>query len=165
MDLERRKFVRWITKYHPDIKHIIVPAIISVSQLLELKGFIWVEKSIDGLVVSIPRIEFDKKIDDKNYHFIDIDFNKSGRLQFSVVIGNMYLNKWRESEDEYYLGTKSSDFVKIQNDSYYRAKLWGARWYHMNKVATFERHWAKLEQTIPALIEHLETGEPHPNIR
>lgn len=165
MDLERRKFVRWLTKYHPGMKHIIVPAIISVSKFLESKGFMWVETSIDGCSVQIPSIEFNKKIDEKNYYFIDIDFNKCKLLQFSVIIGKMNLRKWREDESEYYLAVKSADFVKMQNDSYYRAKLWGARWYHIDKVATFKRHWAKLEQTIPALIEHLENGKPHPNIR
>lgn len=165
MDFERRKFVRWLSKYHPQNGSIILPLIAQLAERIEKYEFSWVDKSLDGNSVLIPDIEFNRRIDQRNYEFILIGFDKNGKLQFQCCFGKSTLNKWNENEEEYYLTTKVNNFVKVQSDSYYRAKLWGARWYHCDKVSAFQRHWQKLIEAVPALIEYLDTEKSHPNIR
>lgn len=155
---EKRAFSRWTQKANPEMRSALNAAVELMLPMLISEGFSWKERDYSGHKVPPNEIYLCRSVDSNVFHYVIFQFDKNQAPLFVVYFAE------RQKLAPEYKFIKSGDLVRVQSDEYFKAKLWGARWWSLRKRKIFKRATHRVQLLLPHVINFLEHGTPHENI-
>jgi hypothetical protein len=160
--VRRYRVVKWRGRSFPCSEDMFYRFCILLTFKLKKFNYRFSDRDFGGNLHEYHEINFEKVVDKRKFYQISIWFPPNGKLQFTVV-GNFYEITGSNSGD-YSIKSNISVFYSRKKNMLLAHRLWGARWYSLNKRARFQRDYQQFISLIPAVISALEDGISHPKI-